>query len=111
MPAPKNTPQATPDAPATDAQGAPKKGEHNPFVHSLLEDAQALKDRKTALLAEIDDNRTTLRTVARTGFLSKDQADAIVQWYPMPNRAKKGDAVEGDGTTEATEATTTGATA
>lgn len=113
MPAPKRTPDTpaeTPaETPAAVEANSPQKGEPNPFIHSLLQDAQTLKDEKTALLARIDDNRTTLRTVARTGFLSKEQAAAIVEWYPMPNRHKKGE--NGEATTDQPSTETTEAAA
>jgi hypothetical protein len=81
------TPTATPDTPEVTQE----KGQYNPFVHALLLDAQSLKDEKDALFERIDDNRQTLRTVKRTGFLSNEQAEAIDKWYPMPKRHKKDD--------------------
>lgn len=93
MPAPRNT---NPPA-ATDAASVPapkvKEGTDDPlaglsndgatdFVHVLLEDAQKLADEKVELLRRVDDNRQTLRRIARTGHLSEQQAAAIRLWYP-----------------------------
>lgn len=96
MPRAPRTPQPDPPANPEQEGAAPvKKGDHNPYVHALLEDAQALKERKAEVLKEIDDNRQSLRMIARTGFLSTDQGKAVEAWYPLPNRKRKDDQEEG----------------
>jgi uncharacterized protein (DUF2225 family) len=63
----------------------------NQFVQDLLEDADGLSKEKYALLERIDDNRQTLRRIARTGHLSEKQAAAIKMWYPERQKKEEGE--------------------
>lgn len=63
---------------------AAKKGDHNPAVNDLLEQAQTLRDEKAAVYEGIDGNRQLLRNYAKTGLLSKEQKSAIEEFYPKP---------------------------
>lgn len=67
----------------------------NAFVQDLLDDAETLRGEKETLLERIDDNRQTLRRIARTGHLSEKQAAAIKLWYP--DRQKKGEETTDNG--------------
>lgn len=75
--------KAAPAAPETPAVA--QKGEHSPLVHGLLEDAQKLSDElrgEGGLHERIGANRDTLRMIAKTGFLSTEQASAVREFYP-----------------------------
>lgn len=75
----------TPQPPAAPEAAVAKKGDHSPLVHGLLEDAEALSEElrgEGGLHERIGANRDTLRMIAKTGFLSKDQAKAVKEFYP-----------------------------
>jgi hypothetical protein len=86
MPQPKNT-AAKEKAEKKDPLEGLSDENANAFVQDLLEDADSLSKEKYTLLERIDDNRQTLRRIARTGHLSEKQAAAIKLWYP--ERQKK----------------------
>lgn len=69
--------------------GADGAGQHNDFVHQLLEQAGELQEEKEALFSRIGANRDTLRMVRKTGLLSAEQSTAIDEFYPL--RQKKAD--------------------
>lgn len=87
-PQPAKAPEAEatePTEPTEAVKGKAVKGEHNALVHGLLEDAEALSEElrgEGGLHERIGANRETLRMIAKTGFLSKDQAKAVKEFYP-----------------------------
>jgi len=86
-----------PKAPEAEQVATPveqKAGEHNPFVHGLLTQAQSLSDElrgEGGLHERIGANRDILRQIKTTGLLSKEQADAIEEFYPV-RKARTADA-------------------
>jgi hypothetical protein len=64
-------------------------GQHNEFVHNLLEQARTLADEKEALYERIGANRDVLRNIAKTGLLSTEQGEAIADFYPERKRGEK----------------------
>lgn len=80
---------------APEAAAEQKAGEHNAFVHGLLLQAKSLSDELRGdggLHERIGANREILRQIKTTGLLSKEQAAAIEEFYPVRQVKAKADA-------------------
>lgn len=87
---------SVPDAPDNQADaGTVETGHHNPTVHALLLQAKDLREEKGGFLKRVEANRSSLRMLKATGFLSTEQGEAIDAFYP-PNVRKQNQSQDED---------------
>lgn len=76
---------ATPPKPKTDD----KSGEGDSIVEKLFAQAYEINEEQAALNDRRNGTRDSLRSLRKSGVLSKDQADEVEELYPTVERKRK----------------------
>lgn len=77
------------DNTATDAAVTMEPGQFNPFANALLGVAKRLQDEKDTLMAQIDANRSGLRSLRTQRLMDDEQSKAVEEFYPTRERKPK----------------------
>lgn len=64
---------------------------HNEFAANLITQAGELQEEKKDVLSRIDNNRTLLRQVVASGFVSEKQAKFVELTYPPRKKSEEGE--------------------